>query len=178
MKLGDIADIVTERISSDTINIEDYVTTDCMLQNKCGREIAANLPPQSCSLTHFVEGDVLIANIRPYLKKIWLADAEGGASNDVIVFRARKGHSSSFLYAVLMQDSFFDFAMLGAKGSKMPRGDKDQMLRFDVLQTDDEEEIGEIVSSIESKIALNRSINHNLPTIVRSSARVEARRAA
>lgn len=167
MKLGDIADIVTERISSDTINIEDYVTTDCMLQNKCGREIAANLPPQSCSLTHFVEGDVLIANIRPYLKKIWLADAEGGASNDVIVFRARKGHSSSFLYAVLMQDSFFDFAMLGAKGSKMPRGDKDQMLRFDVLQTDDEEEIGEIVSSIESKIALNRSINHNLEALAK-----------
>ena len=63
----------------------EYVTTDCILQNKKGREVATNLPPQPCSLIRYQRGDVLIANIRPYLKKVWFADIDGGASPDVLV---------------------------------------------------------------------------------------------
>ncbi len=66
-------------------------------QNKKGREVATNLPPQPCSLIRYQRGDVLIANIRPYLKKVWFADIDGGASPDVLVFRAKDGHSPSFL---------------------------------------------------------------------------------
>ena len=131
-KLSSIADYVTDKISSNDIALREYVTTDCILQNKKGREIATNLPPQSCCLTRYQHGDVLIANIRPYLKKVWFADIDGGASSDVLVFRAKEGHSPSFLYAVLLQDSFFDYVMQGAKGSKMPRGDKEQILRYEM----------------------------------------------
>ena len=73
-KLSSIADYVTDKISSNDIALREYVTTDCILQNKKGREIATNLPPQSCCLTRYQHGDVLIANIRPYLKKVWFAD--------------------------------------------------------------------------------------------------------
>ena len=104
-KLSSIADYVTDKISSNDIALREYVTTDCILQNKKGREIATNLPPQSCCLTRYQRGDVLIANIRPYLKKVWFADIDGGASSDVLVFRVKEGHSPSFLYAVLLQDS-------------------------------------------------------------------------
>ena len=97
-KLSSIADYVTDKISSNDIALREYVTTDCILQNKKGREIATNLPPQSCCLTRYQHGDVLIANIRPYLKKVWFADIDGGASSDVLVFRAKEGHSPSFLY--------------------------------------------------------------------------------
>lgn len=164
MKLKDIADYVVERISSDAIELENYVTTDSLLQNKVGREIACNLPPQTCTLTYFRKGDVLLANIRPYLKKLWLADIDGGCNADVLVFRSKEGHSAEFLYAVLLQDSFFDYAMKGAKGSKMPRGDKDQIMRYEIPTLNStEKSIGKLIVDINSKISVNREINRNLP---------------
>ncbi|WP_418289060.1 restriction endonuclease subunit S [Leyella stercorea] len=169
MKLSDIAEYVTDKISSNRITINEYVTTDSLLQNKRGRETAQNLPPVTCALINFKQGDVLVANIRPYLKKVWYADSEGGCSSDVLVFRAKNGHDSNFLYAVLMQDTFFDYAMQGAKGSKMPRGDKDQIMRYEIptFSTDEEEDIGKMVVDITSKIAINRRINDNLEAMAR-----------
>ena len=164
MKLNDIAEFVTDKISSSSISLENYVTTDSLLQNKRGRETAQNLPPMPCALTHYKRGDVLVANIRPYLKKVWFADSEGGCSSDVLAFRAKNGHCSSFLYTVLMQDAFFNYAMSGAKGSKMPRGDKDQIMRYELptFTPMEEENIGNMMVDIMSKINVNRQINDNL----------------
>ena len=167
-KLSSIADYVTDKISSNDIALREYVTTDCILQNKKGREIATNLPPQSCCLTRYQHGDVLIANIRPYLKKVWFADIDGGASSDVLVFRAKEGHSPSFLYAVLLQDSFFDYVMQGAKGSKMPRGDKEQILRYEMpILSCSEESIGTFFLNLDQKIRLNEQINQNLEAMAK-----------
>ena len=163
MKLGDIADYVTDKISSDAIDLECYVTTDSLLQNKVGRETASNMPPQTCTLTFFRKGDVLISNIRPYLKKIWMADVEGGCNADVLVLRAKEGHTPEFLYALLLQDAFYEYAMKGAKGSKMPRGDKDQIMRYEIpTLSSSEESIGKFIVSINDKIATNRELNRNL----------------
>ena len=169
MKLNDIAEFVTDKISSSSISLDRYVTTDSLLQNRRGRETAQNLPPMPCALTHYRQGDVLVANIRPYLKKVWYADSEGGCSSDVLVFRAKNGHCSSFLYTVLMQDAFFNYAMSGAKGSKMPRGDKDQIMRYELptLTPMEEENIGNMMVDIMSKINVNRQINDNLEAMAK-----------
>ena len=168
IQLSSIALYVNDKISSSDISLEEYVTTDCMLQNKRGREIATNLPPQPCSLIHYKPGDILIANIRPYLKKIWYADMEGGASSDVLVFRAKEGHSPEYLYAALLQDAFFDYVMQGTKGSKMPRGDKEQIMRYEMptLSTS-EESIGKFILDINQKIQLNEQINQNLEALAK-----------
>jgi len=169
MKLNDIAEFVTDKISSSGISLDRYVTTDSLLQNRRGRETAQNLPPMPCALTHYRQGDVLVANIRPYLKKVWYADSEGGCSSDVLAFRAKKGHCPSFLYTVLMQDAFFDYAMSGAKGSKMPRGDKDQIMRYELptFTPMEEENIGNMMVEIMSKIKVNRQINDNLEAMAK-----------
>ena len=169
MKLSDIAEFVTDKISSSSISLDSYVTTDSLLQNKRGRELAQNLPPMQCALTNYKKGDVLVANIRPYLKKVWFADSEGGCSSDVLAFRAKNGHCSSYLYTVLMQDAFFDYAMSGAKGSKMPRGDKDQIMRYELptFTPVEEENIGNMVVDIMSKININRQINDNLEAMAK-----------
>ena len=169
MKLSDIAEFITDKISSSSISLDSYVTTDSLLQNKRGREQAQNLPPMQCALTNYKKGDVLVANIRPYLKKVWFADSEGGCSSDVLVFRAKNGHYPSFLYAILMQDAFFDYAMLGAKGSKMPRGDKNQIMRYELptFTSAEEENIGNIMIDIISKINVNRQINDNLEAMAK-----------
>ena len=169
MKLSDIAEFVTDKISSSSISLDSYVTTDSLLQNKRGRELAQNLPPMQCALTNYKKGDVLVANIRPYLKKVWFADSEGGCSSDVLAFRAKNGHCSSYLYKVLMQDAFSDYAMSGAKGSKMPRGDKDQIMRYELptFTPVEEENIGNMVVDIMSKININRQINDNLEAMAK-----------
>ena len=169
MKLNDIAEFVTDKISSSSISLDRYVTTDSLLQNRRGRETAQNLPPMPCALSHYRQGDVLVANIRPYLKKVWYADSEGGCSSDVLAFRAKNGHYPSFLYTVLMQDAFFDYAMSGAKGSKMPRGDKDQIMRYELptFTPVEEENIGNVMVDIMSKINVNRQINDNLEAMAK-----------
>ena len=168
MKLADIAAYVTDRISSSEISLFEYVTTDSLLQNKRGRNLAQNLPPVPCSLTKYHKGDVLVSNIRPYLKKVWLADTDGGCSNDVLVFRAMEDHSHNFLYAVLLNDSFFEYAMQGAKGSKMPRGDKNQIMRYEIPTFSlSEENVGKLVVDIMAKINLNRQINDNLEAMAK-----------
>lgn len=162
MKLNDIAYFVEDKISSENIKLDQYVTTDSLLQNKKGRTFAQNLPPQKCSLVHFKKGDVLLGNIRPYLKKIWYANIEGGCSQDVLVLRAKNNLESKFLYALLMQDSFFDYEMKATKGSKMPRGDKSHIINFPCLDLNNKTEIGKLLSSLDDKIALNKRINAKL----------------
>ena len=168
MKLADISYYVKDKIDSNSISLEEYVTTESLLPNKEGIEIAQKLPPP-CKLTHFKEGDILLSNIRPYLKKIWLANFKGGCSSDVIVFRVREGYSPYFLYSILLQDSFFNYIMNSVKGSKMPRGNKDEILNFEfpIFSFKQQENIGGLIFILNKKIALNRAINHNLAAMAK-----------
>ena len=170
VELSKIAAYVEDRISSDAVSLESFVTTDSLLQNKAGREQAQKLPPNKVTLTKYKAGDVLVANIRPYLRKIWKADCAGGCSADVLAFRARPHHSPDFLYSVLMQDAFFDHAMAGKKGVKMPRGDKNQIMRYLVpdISGDEELRIGHLIASISQKIELNRQLNDNLEAMAQA----------
>jgi len=169
MLLRDIAHYVEDSISSDNIEINQYVTTDNLLQNKEGRVLATNLPPQPCSLTRFVSGDVLVANIRPYLKKVWKADIEGGCSKDVLVIRANEKHDADYLYAVILQDAFYDNAMLGNKGTQMPRGDKDKIMELPVIphSYNKEKNIGFLIDEIQNKISLNTRMNAELEAMAK-----------
>ena len=78
--------------------------------------------PRTGKVTIYRSSDVLISNIRPYFKKIWFADCDGTCSGDVLVFRAKNPLLAPYLYSILHADSFFEFVMKGAKGTKMPRG--------------------------------------------------------
>ena len=169
MRLAEIATYVNEKISSSNIDLNQYVTTDSLLQDKRGRGCAQNLPPVTTNLIHYQPGDILVSNIRPYLKKVWFADCEGGASSDVLVFRAKNSSDTSFIYAILMQDAFYDYAMKGAKGSKMPRGDKDQIMRYEIptFSPEQRKNIGKFIVDIESKITINRQINDNLEAMAK-----------
>ena len=161
-KLSNVSSYVTEKISVDSIDISEYITTDNLLQNKKGRVIAEKLPSQK--VTKFKKDDILIANIRPYLKKIWQADIEGGASSDVLVIRPNDLIDNNFLYYALTQDSFFEYVMKGSKGTKMPRGDKSQIMNFVIpdLDIDEQIKIGKLLKCIDQKIQINNQINQEL----------------
>lgn len=168
MVLSEIAKYVDESIRSTDITLEEYITIDCLLQNKEGRTIATNLPPSPCSLTKYKPGDILIGNIRPYLKKIWKANCKGGCSNDVLVFRAKDSNLSDYLYALLLQDNFYSYVMKAPKGSKMPRGDKNHIMRFPVADIGSNSiNVGGFISDIERKMTNNRKQNDILEKLAK-----------
>ena len=127
--LFELAPYVTEHISVDEIVVDDFITTDNMLQNRDG-VVKCVEKPQISSAIEYKKGDVLVSNIRPYLKKIWLADRSGACSPDVLVFRSTGLLHPMFLYLILSDDDFFAYMMAGKSGLKMPRGDKDAIKRY------------------------------------------------
>ena len=130
VRLGDVCEEIKDRIQSSKISVDEYVTTDNMVKDR-GGIVQAEYVPSEVGLVEYHKGDVLIANIRPYLKKIWLADHDGGCSGDVVVFRSNAdGLSSEYLYSVLSQDAYFEYVMQKPRGTKMPRGDRDWMKEF------------------------------------------------
>lgn len=156
-----------DRINGSKVSRNSFVTTDNLLQNKGGITGTPVLPKGS--LIAFSNGDTLVGNIRPYLKKIWYADRKGGCSPDVLVFRAKPEIDSRFLYYSLFRDDFFKHMMKGSKGTKMPRGDKSQILRFHIPDIDfeDQKSISDVLYSIDAKINLNKEINVQLEGIAK-----------
>lgn len=130
MKLYNVCDYVTERIDSQSLTTSNYISTENMLPNKEGITHANNIPKGN--VVAYNKGDILISNIRPYFKKIWQANINGGCSSDVLCIRAKSIVYSKFLFYLLSQQSFFDYVMSGAKGCKMPRGDKQQIMQWDI----------------------------------------------
>ena len=161
--LRDICSYVSCKTPVEQIQLVDYVSTENLLQNKGGLSVANKLP--SGKVTAFQAGDVLVSNIRPYFKKIWLADRSGGASNDVLVFRKLNDNvCEKYLYYILADDRFFAFSTASASGSKMPRGDKTQIMNYPVNlpPLDQQKKIANIIGSLDEKIELNRRMNETL----------------
>ena len=149
----------TEKIEVGNIDSSSYISTENLLPNKAGKS-SPNSIPSSGKVLHYLPGDTLVSNIRPYFKKIWLADCEGGCSNDVLVFKP-ENCSSQYLYWVLSSDDFFDYATATSKGTKMPRGDKTAIMAFEVPCQSNEiqQKVSAILNPLNRKIELNTRIN-------------------
>lgn len=168
-ELSDICVYRNERISTNVLNSHTYVSTENMLPDKGGITDAASLPTVS-QTSKFRYGDTLVSNIRPYFKKIWFAEYDGGCSNDVLVFSAKEGVDPKYLYYVLANDSFFAYSTATSKGTKMPRGDKTSIMQYQNEKVDSptQKKIAAILSALDEKIAINRAINDNLQQQARS----------
>jgi type I restriction enzyme S subunit len=168
--LKNYAAYVNNKIDVCEISLNQYISTDNILQNKQGIECAASLPIQGGKVTAFKKGDILLANIRPYLKKIWYAQFDGGCSADVLAIRANAKIDSHFLFYALFRDDFFIHAMKGSKGTKMPRGDKTQIMEFKipVFAPQTQQSIATVLSALDKKIALNKQINARLEEMAKT----------
>ena len=151
----DISIFVKERVALSQLNIETYISTDNLLPDYAGVTNASKLPPTG-SFTRYKKGDVLVSNIRPYLKKVWSSDKEGACSNDVIVIRAGKRVKGNFLTFILKNDAFINYVMIGAKGVKMPRGDLSSIKEYSVAfpGSEEQQKIADCLSSLDELITL------------------------
>lgn len=162
-KLSNICFYVKGKVSVESLTKVNYISTENMLPNRGGVVCATTLPTTEYTQEYCL-GDVLVSNIRPYFKKIWFAESDGGCSNDVLVFRAKEGVNSKYLYYVLANDAFFNYSNATSKGTKMPRGDKLAIMEYEIEEHDPKEQkkIAEFLSAIDKKIAINNAINNNL----------------
>lgn len=161
--LSDICSYSRDRVAVSGLNSKTYFSTENMLPEKAGATEATSLPttPQT---TACHKGDTLVSNIRPYFKKIVYCEDECGCSTDVLCFTPVQPKYASYLFSTLFADKFFAFMVAGSKGTKMPRGDKQQIMSYPVtLPSDDELDDFNalalpILAQLHSKKAENKSL--------------------
>ena len=160
--LGEIAEYSKNRICSDKLNEHNYVGVDNLLQNREGKKLSGYVPSEG-KMTEYIINDILLGNIRPYLKKIWQADCTGGTNGDVLVIRVTDEKvNPKYLYQVLADDKFFAFNMKHAKGAKMPRGSKTAIMQYKIpIPPLPEQE--KIVAILDKFDTLTHSISEGLP---------------
>jgi type I restriction enzyme S subunit len=162
-KLSDICSYVKSKVNVSSLDNTTYVSTENMLPNK-GGVVEASALPLIAQTQSYEQNDILVSNIRPYFKKIWIATQAGGCSNDVLVFRAKEKIDSEYLYYVLSDDMFFEYSMVTSKGTKMPRGDREVLMKYKVPNFDYnvQRKIASFLSALDAKIRINTEINKNL----------------
>src|SRR5690554_5339129 len=106
-QLGEIAEYSQTRINASELDATSFVGVDNLVADKGGR-VNANYLPNTARLTAYEPGDILLGNIRPYLKKVWLATNSGGCSGDVLAVRILDKRkpivNSEYLYYILSSD--------------------------------------------------------------------------
>ena len=166
--LEDVMIFSTIRVNSSELNEDNYVSTENMLQDYQGI-VDAKSVPEDVNVISFSCGDILISNIRPYLKKVWKATYNGGCSSDVFVLKANDNIESDYLHYVIANDKFINFVMSGAKGVKMPRGDKNQMKKYSLSlpQIQEQKKIGKMLSLLDERIATQNKIIDKLQSLIK-----------
>ena len=129
--LSDICKYSADKVQITELSVSTYYSTENIQPNKAGAIDASNLPTVS-QTTRCRKGDVLISNIRPYFKKIVYVTEDCGCSTDVLCFVPQNNYSA-FLFGTLYMDRFFDYMVAGSKGTKMPRGDKQQIMKYPIV---------------------------------------------
>ena len=163
VELGAVAEYSQKRISVTELTPETYVGVDNLLQDRKGKTVATFLPNQG-SVTTYNQGDILIGNIRPYLKKIWFSNQVGGTSGDVLTIQNSiiPCMGNKYLYYILSDDRFFYYNVQYSKGSKMPRGDKQAIMQYKFILPSLTEQ-KRIVSILDNFNTLTNSLSEGLP---------------
>ena len=161
--LSDICSYSTDKVAVSELNVRTYFSTENMLSGKAGSTEATSLPTTS-QTTACHKGDTLISNIRPYFKKIVYCEDKCGCSTDVLCFTPSQPCYSAYLFSTLYADKFFAFMVAGSKGTKMPRGDKQQIMTYPVVLPSEEElaRFNTIASPLLEQIYSNRAENKRL----------------
>lgn len=131
VSLSDICSITNEKVDVDTLTLSNYWSNTNLLHDKKGAMKAEKLP-NAKRVNKVIVGDTLLGNIRPYFKKVFYPSNNGGASTDVVCFHPNNAQLSEYLFSIIYSNDFLASVIKSSKGTKMPRGDKKQMLDYQI----------------------------------------------
>ncbi|MEY0435310.1 restriction endonuclease subunit S [Providencia huaxiensis] len=166
LRFKDICRLKSDKVTVDSSDIQTYISTENMLPNFGGVQSAKNIPLTG-KLNTFKYGDVLFSNIRTYFKKVWIATFDGVVSPDVLIFSAMKNCESQYLYYMMCEPQFTEFTVLTSRGAKMPRGDKEAILNYEISLPSlaEQKAIASVLSSLDNKIDLLHRQNKTLESM-------------
>ena len=156
------SEIVYLENERDVCKKSDYITTENLNKDYAGVTFNTN-SNEIVPGIKYLKDDILFGNIRPYLKKVWQADRNGCVNSDVLVFKIIKDNSK-FINNIICSDLFLSHVMNGAKGTKMPRGDKNQMMDFiaKIPSLPEQQKIADFLSNVDSIITAETKILNTL----------------
>lgn len=161
-KMSEVSFYPKTRIDASELSDNSYIGVENLLKDKLGRTDFTVKPEGS--VIQFIEKDILIGNIRPYLRKIWKSDCKGGTNGDVLCIRVKEPSevSPDYLFHILSSEKFFLYDIKKSKGAKMPRGDKAAVMNFEIPIPSLEEQHS-IVSILDRFESLTTALQSGLP---------------
>jgi len=158
-EINDLVEFINKKIKmTGELN---YVSTENMFKDFGGYVLSKT---SNSIATEVRVGDILMSNIRPYLRKIALSTFNGGCSTDIICLRSKDVVNNSFLVTGLKRDDFIDYVMSTAKGTKMPRGDRESIGKYQMFIPDklEQKKIADFFETIDNRIETQEQIIENL----------------
>ena len=101
----------------------------------------------------FSKGDVLYGRLRPYLKKVIVADFDGCCSTEIFPIQS-KNILASFLMYWFLTDEITNKVNATCAGCRMPRGNMNDVLKFDISypSISEQHSIVTTLDSLKSKV--------------------------
>ncbi|GEM_PF-5773349 len=117
------------------------------------------------------KGSILFGSIRPYLKKCCIAFRSGAVTGTVIQFKVKEKRYRNFVFANMISDSFFNYAINYSTGTKMPVVKSKDLLNYPLKINDkllDSFEINNdyidlLMNLLDENIYLNEAIEKFAP---------------
>jgi type I restriction enzyme, S subunit len=122
-RLKFLVDVRNEKVEAEQTNLP-YMGLE-HIESWTSKRIEDESATSEGVASRFEQGDVLFGKLRPYLAKVYLAEAEGMASTEAIVLTPKDGIVAGYLKFVLLSREFIDSISGAAYGVKMPRANWD-----------------------------------------------------
>lgn len=165
--LDDIAELQREQFLPSKNDIRPYIGLEHIGEGTLSLLSVGKSSEVTSGKLVFNEGDILFGKLRPYFRKVILATFNGVCSTDIFVIKPKGKTYNKYLFYLFASKDIVDSASRASEGTKMPRASWDFLKNVDVNVPPFEEQkkIGDILYSLDSKIALNRSMNSTLEAI-------------
>lgn len=100
----------------------------------------------------FYKGEVLYGRLRPYLKKVYVAEFDGCCSTEIFPITS-DCVDAGFIKYWLLTDKVTNMINATSAGCRMPRGNMNEVKKFDIGYPQDKQEQREIVAKLDTAFA-------------------------
>ena len=148
-----------------------YIGLEHIEKNSLSLSSVGSSSQVSSNKFKFKKGDILFGKLRPYFRKVILADFDGVCSTDIFVVRAKNEIDKKFLFYLMGSTDFIEFASRATIGTKMPRTTWDWLKRyeFSIPKVIAEQKlISNILSLFDEQTHLLKKLNMNLEKIIQA----------
>ena len=165
---GDIALLRKETINPKEINQTAYLGLEHINQNTLSINSIGSSKSLESNKFIFSKGDILFGKLRPYFRKVYRPNFDGICSTDIWVVQPKSDSiCKDFLFYLMADKRFINFANQGTTGTRMPRANWEHVSKYEVnyFSYNEQREISKILRSLDNKIDINRKMNENLEEI-------------